>query len=289
MPTLVVVAVPWGVVRVAVVHLVVVTKAMEHLVATQMHMMVEWTQTGTCNLRALVVVFLLMVLRGIVHPVMGMLLPVMALVMEAMEVMVVPILDMVVQLPPPMETLMPQMLVMVVAHQVLLEVHGAPKHPQDMVVWDTAIPLLGVFKAAVQLQEVVVLDLHLLVNLLVQRLGTELKVMVMVGTVEVMHPMEIHLRMVQLEGVLGVSQITMLVVPVGSKVVVVDTSEVAMATQMEMQVMEILVGEQTHHKLLETMVVRLMALMAGKLAMVGIAVLRHDKPSSSNFDGWLFN
>jgi hypothetical protein len=38
------------------------------------------------------------------------------------------------------------------------------------------------------------------------------------------------------------------------------------------------------------MVVRLMALMVGKLAMVvGIAVLRHDKPSSSNFDGWLFN
>lgn len=69
----------------------------------------------------------------------------------------------------------------------------------------------------------------------------------------------------------------------------VDTSEVAMVTQMEMQVMEILVGE-THHKLLQIMVVRLMALMVGKLAMVvGIAVLRHDKPSSSNFDDWLFN
>ncbi|KAK9906003.1 hypothetical protein M0R45_000128 [Rubus argutus] len=58
---------------------------------------------------------------------------VMALVMVAMEVTVVPILAMVVQLLLPMETLMPLMLVMVVVHQVLLEVHGAHKPLQDMV------------------------------------------------------------------------------------------------------------------------------------------------------------
>lgn len=217
MPILVGVVVPWGVVKVVAVQLVAVIKAMEHLVATQMHMMVEWTPTGTCNPRVLEVVFLLMVLLGIVHPVMGMLLLVMALVMVAMEVTVVPILAMVVQPLLPMETLMPLMLVMVVVHQVLLEVHGAHKPLQDMVLWVMGILLLGVFKVAVQLQEVVVLDLHLLVNLQVQWLGMELKVMVMVDTVEEMHPMEIRLHMVQLEGDLGVFQITALVVLVGSK------------------------------------------------------------------------
>jgi len=280
------VAVAWGAVKVAVVQLVVVIKDMAHLVATQMHMMVEWTPTGTCNLRVLEVVFHLMVLLGIMHPVMGMVLPVMELVMAVMEVTVVLILAMEVQRLLPMETLMPQMLAMLVVRQVPLEVHGVLRPPLDMVLWDTGILLLGVFQVAVQVQAVAALVLHLLVNHLVQRLGMERKVMVMVGTVEVMRPMQIRLVMVLLEGVQGVSQITMLVAQVGSKVVVVAMLGVAMAIQMEIQVMEMLVGDLIHPRLQETMVVRQ---MVDKLVMVvGMAVLRHDNPNSSNFDGQLF-
>ena len=60
-----------------------------------------------------------------------------------------------------------------------------------------------------------------------------------------------------------------------------------MEMQMEIQVMEILVRDLSKFKHLVIMgLLREMALMVGKLVMVmGMAMLSHDKPNNSNFDG----
>ena len=78
-------------------------------------------------------------------------------------------------------------------------------------------------------------------------------------------------------------------VGVNYKVVVVVAAiwAVAMEMQMEIHVMEMLVGDLSKLKHLLIMgLLEEMALMVGKLVMVvDMVVLSHDKPSSSNFDG----
>ena len=60
----------------------------------------------------------------------------------------------------------------------------------------------------------------------------------------------------------------------------VVTWEAAMVMQMEMQAMEMHHGGLIHHKFLEEVMGLLKVVM-----VVGMAVLRPDKPNSSNFDG----
>ncbi len=129
----------------------------------------------------------------------------------------------------------------------------------------------------------VVLVQHLQVNLLVELLSMEIKVMDTEGKVEVRDLMQMRLVMVLLEGVLVVAQIA---IQAGESYrgVVAATWEVAMVMLMGIQDMETQHGNLIHHRLLEIMELRQMVLMVGKLAMVVDMVLSPDKPSSSSSD-----
>lgn len=189
MPILVEVIVAW----VAAVAVLVVIRVMVLLVAMQVHLKVVWNLIDTCNLRILEVALHLMVLLGMVHLAMVMVHPATVLVMVVMEVMVVQTLGMVALLVPPMGTQMYLMLAMQVVHRVHLEVHGVHKLPLVMVPWAMGMLLHGVLQVLVA--AVVVPVQRPLVNLLVELLGMGIKVMAMVGMVEVMDLMAIPLVM----------------------------------------------------------------------------------------------
>jgi len=281
MPTPVAVAVPWLVVVVVVQAAAEVIRLVMLLLAEIRDLlMAEPSQTGTCSLKMLEVVFRLMVLLDIVLLVMGMVPPTTAWVMAVTVVMVLPILGMEALLLQLMETLMHLVLVMEVVHRVLLEVLGAPRLPQGMVPAAMGMPLLGVVVQPVGLV------LHPQVNLRVGLLGMEAKVMCMVGMVDRTGLMQIKLLMVLLVVVLEVSPIVMLL-PVGGrcKAVVVPIGEVV-ATEMPMGLrdMEIKDG-MILLQLLEVMELRQMGLMVAQLDMVvGMAVPRLDRLNSSDFD-----
>lgn len=198
--------------------------------------------------------------------------------------MVVQIQLMVVQQVQPMETPMYLVQVMEVVHQVLQEVHGTIRLLQDMVVVLPMVMLLGVLLELLVLVGVPLFQ-HPQVNLQVELLDTGIKVMVMVvDMAEMMGLMGIHLGMVLLEAVSGVVQIAIpqqVVVVLGEIYRLGVTWEVVMAMLMEIQGMEIQDGGLTPHKLLGTMVVKVMGL---KRDMVAMAVLRPDRLSSSDFD-----
>lgn len=278
MPTLVVVAVPCLVVVVVVQAVAEVIRLVMVLLAEIRDLlMAELSQTGTCSLKMLEVVFRLMVLLYIVLLVMGMVPPTTAWVMA---VMVLPILGMEVLLVQLMETLIHLVLVMEVVHRVQHEVLGAPRLPQGMVPAAMGMPLLGVVVQPVGLV------LHPQVNLQVGLLGMEAKVMGMVGMVDRMGLMQIKLLTVLLVVVLEVSPIVMLL-PVGGrcKAVVVPIGEVvAMEMPMGLRDMEIKDG-MILLQLLEVMELRQMGLMVAQLDMVvGMAVPRLDRLNSSDFE-----
>lgn len=277
MPTPVAVAVPWLVVVVVQAVAEVIRLVTVLLAEIRDLLMAEPSQTGTCSLKMLEVVFRLMVLLDIVLLVMGMVPPTTAWVMA---VMVLPILGMEVLLVQLMETLIHLVLVMEVVHRVQHEVLGAPRLPQGMVPAAMGMPLLGVVVQPVGLV------LHPQVNLQVGLLGMEAKVMGMVGMVDRMGLMQIKLLMVLLVVVLEVSPIVMLL-PVGGrcKAVVVPIGEVvAMEMPMGLRDMEIKDG-MILLQLLEVMELRQMGLMVAQLDMVvGMAVPRLDRLNSSDFD-----
>lgn len=259
----------------------VVIRAMVLPGAMQIHMMVEWIQIGICSLRAQEVAFLLMVHQALMHLVMDMVLPIMVLDMVVMVVMAVPVLAMVDLLVLRMGILTSQVLGMQVVHLVPLEAHGAVKLHLAMVPWATDMLHLGAHQMLV-LGALVLVQL-LLVNLLVGLLGMGIKVMDMVVMLEMMDPMGIQLDMELLGGVLGVLQTVILGVHhLNYRGVAVATWEVVMGMQMEIQGMEMQVGDPSHN-FLEIMGLRAMDFMVGNLVMVGdTVVLRIGKANNSD-------
>jgi hypothetical protein len=146
-------------------------------------MMVEWIQVGTCSLKALEVVFLLMGHLAIMQLDMDMVLPVMVLVMVAIAA----ILELVLVMGDLQVRSMGILMFQILAMQAVLlghpEVHGTVKVHLAMVLWVMGVLLLGVLQMLVL---AVVLVQRLLVNLLVGPLGMGVKVMGMVVMVEMM-------------------------------------------------------------------------------------------------------
>lgn len=169
-----------------------VIRGMVHQVTISVLMTVEWIPTGTCKLKMLELA-ILMVRLGMVPQAMAMGHPTMVWAMEVMEVMAeqiramaVPILAMVLPQLLPMVIQMRPVLVMEVVQRVDQEAHGALRVFLVMGIWDMVM-LLGVLQ--VLLVDLLAEDL---VNLQLERLDMEIKVMVMVVMLEMMVLMEIN-------------------------------------------------------------------------------------------------